>query len=182
MLSIIGDALNNSDSITVGADLLICNEQTLVGLIKSGSTMSTMKFVTALNVTVCDLGLELVTIEQRVRAITNTRGVIGISIVVRESTPLRSSVDNTITHNQAARSADDVSRREFLMKVGRPFLAVLTHNGHIEILAPFCVLCGHHLWLVRLRSIDVVKFVKHRALWFAPSDFASLARYSSTSS
>jgi hypothetical protein len=151
-----------------------------------------MEIVAATAFAIGNLGSKLGAVEQRVCAITDTRRIIIVSVVVGESTPLGSSIDDTITNDKTARAANQITRRELLHKVGRELLTVLAHGSHVQILAPFCRNTlldqrlldhrrGHHLGLVRLRPIDVIELVEDGAVWFALPSFFPLARYNGTS-
>lgn len=125
-------------------------------------------------------------IEEGVCAITNTRRIIVALVVVGKGTPLRASIDDAITEDQSARTADHIARRELLDKIGRNLLAVLADHGHVQVLAPFAsrggfLGRGHHLGFVRLGPVDVVEFVENQALAALATDLFSLARYDSAS-
>jgi len=152
--------------------------------------MGTVEIVAATAVSISNLGSQLRAVQQRVCPITDTRGIIVVSVVVRKSTPLGSSVDDTIADDEAAGTADQIAGRELLNKVRWKLFTVFTYCSHVQVLAPFCNtllaqrllderLC-HHLRLVRLWPIDVVKFVEDRALGFALPGFFPLARYNGT--
>jgi hypothetical protein len=107
-------------------------------------------------------------------------------VIVGEGTPLRPSIDNAITKDEAARATDHITRRELLDKVGWELLAILAHEGHVQIFLPFCAFVGgiglgDHLWLVRLWPVDVVKFVEDRTAGALLTDLLSLARYGGSS-
>jgi hypothetical protein len=189
VLSGIGDILGDIDSIAVSTDLLVCSKKTFGSLICRGLSLSTEKVSTAgTTVAKSDGSLKLRTVEERICAITNTRRIIIALIVVGEGTPLRTSIDDTITQNQSAGATNHITRRELLDEVGWNLLAVLANKCHVQVLTPFCsaLLNGrrwcNHLWRVRLWPVDIVEFVEYETLALLATKLLSLARDSSTSS
>lgn len=124
MLCVIRDVLGNANSVTVGTDLLVSSEKTLSSLVSSRSAVGTMELMAAGAFTKSDACLKLSAVEEGVGAVTNTRRIVIALIIVREGTPLRSSIDNAITEDQTTRAADHVARGKLLDEVGRVLLAV----------------------------------------------------------
>jgi hypothetical protein len=70
-------------------------------------------------------------IKKGICAFTDTRWIIVALVVVRECTPLGSSVNDTITKDETAGSTDHVTRSKLLNKVGWILLAVWA--DHVKI-------------------------------------------------
>lgn len=150
--------------------------------------MGAVEIMAATAIAIGDLGSQLRAIQQRVCAVTDTRWVVIVSIIVGKGTPFGSSIDNTIANNEATRTTDQIAGGELLNKIWWKLFTVFTYCGHVQVLAPFCDallsqgllhkrLWGHHLRLVWLWPIDVIKFVEDRALRLALPGFLPLARY-----
>lgn len=187
VLGCIGDILGDINSVAVGTDLLVGCEETLGSLIVGRLVLGSHEVTTArVAILEGDGGGELRSVEEGVCAIPNTRRIIIALVIVRKGTPLRSSVDDTITKDQSARTANHIARRKLFDEIRWNLLAVLADHGHVQVLAPFSsggglLRRGHHLGFVRLGPVDVVKFVKDQALAALATDLLSLARYDSTS-
>ena len=130
--------------VTVGTDLLESLKQVLVTLVCCGLALGAVEFLaTQRAITKCNAGLELITIEQKIRSITNTARIIVALVVVGKGTPLGSLVDAALGENNATRLADEVASRRVLDEVRWILLALRAHHTDAQVLLPFL----RSLWL-----------------------------------
>lgn len=190
MLSCVGNVLGDIDGIAVSTNLLVGGEKSLGSLVSGRFALSTEEVAAASTaITEGNGSLKLRTVEKRICAVTHTRWIVVALIIVREGTPFGAGINDTVSKNQTTRATDHITRRELLNEIGRILSAVLADQRHVQVLTPF--LCstlvgecirGKHLGLIRLCAIDIVKFVKDRALALLASDLNTLLRYGRSSS
>jgi hypothetical protein len=128
------------EAVTQRANLLVGDEQRLVTLVDVGLALRAVQVFASDAVAECDTSVELSTVQEGVRAVTDTRRVVVALVIVGECTPFRADVDTTLRQNQTATRANHISTRVILVEVRRVLLALPTDHPHVQVLAPFIVL------------------------------------------
>jgi hypothetical protein len=127
-------------SIAKRTDLFVGHKKRFVALVDVGLVLGAVQILAPHAVTEGDTRVQLRTVEQGVRSITDTRRVVVALVVVGECTPFRADVDVTLCQYQSTRSADHVSTRVVLDEVWWVFATLVTDHPHIQVLAPFVIL------------------------------------------
>ena len=131
----VGSSLGDMDSVAVRTDLLVGGQKVLGALVMGRLVLRALEIATAARRIAKGNGSgELRTVEQRVRAVSDTRGVVAALVVIRERAPLGACVDNAIAKDETTVAADHVAGGELLDQVRWEDLAVLADHLHVEVL------------------------------------------------
>lgn len=110
MLGKVGRGLGNVVSIAMGTDLFVGGQKILGALVMGRLVLCALKIATAARrITEGNGSGELGSVKERVRAISDARGVIAALVVIRERAPLGACVDNAISKDEATVAADHVA-------------------------------------------------------------------------
>lgn len=135
VLGYISAGLGDSNSVAVGADLLVCCQKVLGTLVMSRLVLCALKIAaTARTIAKRNGGGQLRSVEERVRAVSDTRWVIVALVIVCESAPLGTCIDNPISKDEAAGAADHVARRKLFDQVWWELFALLANHLHVQVL------------------------------------------------
>lgn len=133
VLGSVGHVLLDIEPLTHCANLLVCLHQGLVLLVAGLLVLGAVEVARSACGTTGDRSLQLVTVQQGVGSISNTRGVIRVLVVVREGTPFRAHVDSTVSEDQAATATGCLVGVE--LQVGRHFLAFTADDVRSQVLS-----------------------------------------------
>lgn len=137
-------------SITESSDLLVGNQEGLVGLVGVGLVLGTVQIFAPHAVAKRDARVQLSAIKKSVRAITDTRRIIIALVIVGESTPFGADIDVALGQHQAAACADHVTTGMIFVEIRRVLATIRADHPHVQVLAPFIVLLLGHRGLYNL--------------------------------
>lgn len=166
VLGSVGHVLAHVDGVAEGYNLLVSLLQVLVPLVGAGVVLRAREGLVGLGLGEGHRRGELLAFGKLILGTTNTAGVVTILVIVGESSPFGSRVDDAPTDNDTATLAHNVSVGVLLDQVGRNLLAVGAAEDIAEILfehPPVGVgaIGREHFGLVRSGRVDVVDFVKN---------------------
>lgn len=107
-------------------NLLEALHEHFVVLIIASLVLRTVKLLAPHGVTKGDASLELTAVQEWIRSVPDTRGVISVLIVIREGTPFGTGIDAPGGNDNAARFAEGIAALKVLDEVRRVFFAVVT--------------------------------------------------------
>jgi hypothetical protein len=157
--------LAHVDGLAVSHNLLVAFHQVLLTLVKVGVVLYARQCSSRLGVAKSDRSVKMFSVHKLILSPTNTTWIIASLIVIGKGAPFGSIINDAGTNDNTTALTDHVSAGKLLDQVGWDLLAIRTAEDVIQILFEAWPLLGiaiwrKHLGLVRLRSIDVVDFVK----------------------
>jgi hypothetical protein len=94
-------------------------------------------------ITKSNVGVELGTVQQSVRTVSDTARVVVSLVVIGKCAPLGTGVDGALLQDEAAASADEITTRVILTKVWRILTTISAHETDIQVLHPLVVFRRH---------------------------------------